>query len=190
MVISEPHHIVAIGASAGGLEELSLFFDHTPPDGISYVIVQHLSSDFKSRMAELLARHSKLEIKEAENGMLVRRNIVYLIPHDKFMTIKDGRLWLSEKDTVRGPHMTINTFLDSLALDYREKAIAVILSGLARDGTDGIIKIKEAGGMVIAREPTTSQFGSMPSNAIATGLVDFVLEPQSMPEVIEDFLKS
>jgi len=139
MVISEPDHIVAIGASAGGLEELSLFFDHTPSDGISYVIVQHLSSDFKSQMAKLLARHSKLEIKEAENGMLVRSNIVYLIPHDKFMTIKDGRLWLSEKDTVRGPHMTINTLAKSTTLPYMaggEGAQQGTLESLTEEGSE------------------------------------------------------
>jgi len=81
---ASPHHIIAIGASAGGMEEINVFFDHTPLDGVAYVIIQHLSSDFKSRMVELLARHSKLIVKEAENGMTVICNEVYLIPHDKF----------------------------------------------------------------------------------------------------------
>jgi two-component system CheB/CheR fusion protein len=190
MLVVEPHHIIAIGASAGGMEEINSFFDHTPLDGVSYVIVQHLSPDFKSRMLELLGKHSKLVVKEAEDGMTVNCNEVYLIPHDKFMTIKDGSLYLTDKEHIKGPHLTINTFFNSLAADYGKKAIGVILSGLGSDGTDGIRAIKKAGGMVIARNPATSAFGSMPSSAIATGLVDFVLEPELMPGAIEDYVKN
>jgi two-component system CheB/CheR fusion protein len=185
-----PHHIIAIGASAGGMEEINLFFDHTPLDGVAYVIIQHLSPDFKSRMLELLSRHSKLKVKEAENRMTVICNQVYLIPHDKFMTIKNGMLILSEKENVKGPHLTINTFFNSLAADCGKKAIGIILSGLGSDGTEGIKAIKNAGGMVIARSPANSEFSSMPSSAIATGLVDFVLEPALMPAAIEDYVKN
>ena len=189
MLIAEPHHIIAIGASAGGLEEINSFFDHTPLDGVSYVIVQHLSPDFKSRMVELLARHSKLEVEQAVNEMEVNSNHVYLIPNDKFMTIKDNKLYLSEKGKIQGPHLTINRFFNSLAKDCGKKAIGIILSGLGSDGTEGIKSIKKAGGMVIARDPETSEFSSMPSNAIATGMVDFVLEPELMPNTIEDYVK-
>jgi len=185
----QPHHIIAIGASAGGMEEINSFFDHTPLDGVSYIIVQHLSSDFKSRMVELLARHSKLAIKEAEEGATVLCNIVYLIPHNKYMTIRGGKLYLTDKDKEKTPHLTINRFLISLAADCGNKAIAIILSGLGSDGTEGIKAIKKAGGMVIARNPETSDFGSMPSHAIATGLVDFVLEPELMPNAIEDYVQ-
>jgi len=187
---SVPHHIIAIGASAGGMEEINVFFDHTPLDGVAYVIIQHLSSDFKSRMVELLARHSKLIVKEAENGMTVICNEVYLIPHDKFMTINNGMLMMSEKENVKGPHLTINTFFNSLAADCDKKAIGIILSGLGSDGTEGIKAIKKAGGMVIARSPANSEFSSMPSSAIATGMVDFVLEPALMPAAIEDYVKN
>ncbi|HEV2831564.1 MAG TPA: chemotaxis protein CheB, partial [Hanamia sp.] len=185
----QPSYIIAIGASAGGLEEINSFFDHTPLDGVAYVIVQHLSSDFKSRMAELLARHSKLEILEAENRMTVKTNHVYLIPNDKFMTINNGDLYLSEKDKARGPNLTINRFFNSLAVDKGIKAIGVILSGLGSDGTEGIKSIKNGGGMVIARNPDTSEFSSMPSHAIATGLVDFIAEPSLMPDIIENYVK-
>jgi two-component system CheB/CheR fusion protein len=184
-----PHHIIAIGASAGGMEEINSFFDHTPLDGVSYIIIQHLSADFKSRMVELLARHSKLKVKEAENGMLVNCNQVYLIPNDKFMTISDSKLYLTDKEKIPGPHLTINRFFNSLAVDSGVKAIGIILSGLGSDGTEGIKAIKKAGGMAIARNPETSEFGSMPSHAIATGLVDFVLEPELMPNAIEDYIK-
>ena len=189
MPTKELQYIIAIGASAGGLEEINLFFDHTPLDGVSYIIVQHLSPDFKSRMVELLARHSKLVVKEAEEGMAVKVNQVYLIPNDKFMTINNGKLYLTDKHKDRGPNLTINKFFNSLAADSGDKAIGVILSGLGSDGTEGMKSIKNEGGMVIARNPETSEFNSMPSNAIATGLVDFVAEPALMPDIIENYVK-
>jgi len=188
MVTIEPHHIIAIGASAGGMEEINTIFDNTPLDGVAYIIVQHLSTDFKSRMVELLARHSKLWVQEAENGMNIHANHVYLIPNDKLMTIRNTRLYLTGKENEKAPHLTINIFLNSLAASHGKRAVAVVLSGLGADGTDGIVAIKRAGGLVIAREPLTSRFPGMPSNAIATGMVDFVLEPPAMPEVIEDYV--
>ena len=175
MLTAVPHHIIAVGASAGSLEELTNFFDHTPLDGVSYVIVQHLSSDFKSRMVELLSKHSKLVVQQAEDGMQVVNNQVYLIPNDKFLTIRGLKLYLRDKENERAPYMTINTFFISLAADLGPKAIGVILSGMGSDGTAGIKAIKKAGGLVIARNPETTEFHSMPSNAIASGMVDFVV---------------
>ncbi len=185
---SDPKHIIAIGASAGGMEEINLFFDHTPLDGVAYVIIQHLSSDFKSRMVELLSRHSKLEVLEAQNGGQVKLNKVYLIPNDKFMTIRNGHLYTTDKVVDQAPYLTINTFFLSLASDYGDKAIGIILSGLGTDGTEGVKAIKKVGGMVIARNPDTTAFRSMPASAIDTGLVDFVLEPELMPNAIEDYV--
>ena len=186
---NDPSYIIAIGASAGGMEEIFSFFDHTPLDSVAYVIVQHLSADFKSRMVELLSKHSMLTIVEAKNGILIKRNEVYLIPNDKFMTVRESKLYLTDKNRLQGPHLTINTFLSSLAIDCGNKAIAVILSGLGSDGTDGVKAIKQAGGMVIARNPDTTDFQSMPSHAIDTGLVDYILEPELMPAAIEDYVK-
>ncbi len=184
-----PHHIIAIGASAGGMEEINAFFDHTPQDGVSYIIIQHLSPDFKSRMVELLAKHSKLQVLEAKNNMQVACNCVYLIPHDKFMTISNNHLLLTDKEKQKAPHLTINTFFNSLAADCGSTAIAVVLSGLGSDGTEGIVAIKKAGGMIIVRNPDNTEYSGMPANAIATGVVDFVLEPEMMPQTIEDYLK-
>jgi two-component system CheB/CheR fusion protein len=189
MFSADPNHIIAIGASAGGMEEINSFFDHTPLDGVSYVIVQHLSADFKSRMVELLSRHSKLVVKEAKNGIAVKSNEVYLIPNDQLMTIKNGKLALTHKGKHPGPHLTIDVFFNSLAENSGTKAIGIILSGLGRDGTEGVKAIKKAGGMIIARNPETSAFGSMPSHAIATGMVDFILEPELMPGAIEEYVK-
>ncbi|EOR94228.1 Chemotaxis protein methyltransferase CheR [Arcticibacter svalbardensis MN12-7] len=141
-------------------------------------------------MVELLAKHSKLKVEQAENGMTVRSNQVYLIPNDKFMTIQDHKLYLSAKEKIKSPHLTINTFFNSLAKDCGKKAIGIILSGLGSDGSEGIETIKMAGGMVIARNPETTEFGSMPSKAIATGFVDLVLEPIAMPDAIENYVNN
>lgn len=190
MAISPAQYIIAIGASAGGLEEIQHFFDNTPLDSVAYIIVQHLSPDFKSRMAELLAKHSKLKVKEAEENMVVENNQVYLIPNKKFMTINNARLHLTDKTNRAGPHLTINTFFESLATERKDKAIAVILSGLGSDGTAGAKAIHEQGGLVIAREPATSEFSSMPANVIATGIADYILEPELMPPAIEYYVKN
>lgn len=187
--MKDPAYIIAIGASAGGLEEINTFFEHTPLDSAAYVIVQHLSSVFRSRMTEVVAKHSILEVKEATHGMTVYANVVYLIPNNKFMVIKDSKLYLTDKSEMQGPHLTINTFFNSLASDCGKKAIGVILSGLGSDGSDGIKTIKEAGGMIIARNPETTQFSSMPAHAIATDMVDFILEPEFMPRAIESYIQ-
>ncbi|MDI1255487.1 MAG: chemotaxis protein CheB [Flavobacterium sp.] len=187
--MEEPSYIIAIGASAGGMEEINTFFEHTPLDGVAYIIVQHLSADFKSRMVELLSKHSKLIVKEATEGMAVCVNMVYLIPNNKFMTISDNKLYLTDKSKMQGPHLTINTFFNSLAAFNGKKAIGIILSGLGSDGTQGIKAIKEAGGMIIARNPETTEFSSMPAHAIATDMVDYILEPQFMPRTIESYVK-
>ncbi|TCD00487.1 chemotaxis protein CheB [Pedobacter psychroterrae] len=188
MINDLPKHIIAIGASAGGMDEINIFFDNTPLDGVAYVIMQHLPQDFKSRMVELLARHSKLEVKEATQGVLVVQNIVYLIPSNKFMTIVEGRLHLSDKGKSKGPHMTIDTFFDSLATDCGQRAIGVVLSGLGADGSQGAVSIHKNGGLIIVRTPETSEFSSMPAHAIATGMADFILEPQLMPAAIATYV--
>jgi two-component system CheB/CheR fusion protein len=184
--MKEGQCIIAIGASAGGMTQINTFFDYTPLDSVSYIIIQHLSADYKSMMATLLAKHSKLHVVEAEDGMLVEMNKVYLIPSKSSMTIKDSRLLLTNKQ--KGINLTINTFFTSLAEEAGENAIGIILSGTGSDGTDGIRAIKEAGGMVIVSKPELSEFGQMPQSAIATGLVDYVLAPEQMPLLIERYV--
>lgn len=187
---NEPKHIIAIGASAGGVEEIHHFFDNTPLDSVAYVIVQHLSPDYKSRMVELLDKHTSLIVKEAEDGMRIEKNVVYLTPSNNYMTVANSSLQLSNKDEAQRPHLTINTFFNSLAQDQGSKAIGIILSGMGTDGSDGVKAIKKAGGLVMVRNPETTQFNSMPSHAIATGVVDFVLEPELMPQTIVDYVNN
>jgi two-component system CheB/CheR fusion protein len=122
-VCDQQQYIIAIGASAGGLQEINSFFDHTPLDGISYIIIQHLSGDYKSMMGSLLSNHSKLNVCEAKDNMLVEANKVYLIPSTDYMTIHEGKLLLTEKQKTGAPHLTIIPFFNSLALDIGKKAI-------------------------------------------------------------------
>lgn len=180
--------VVAIGASAGGLEAIQEFFKHMKPDsGLSFVIIQHLSPDFKSMMAELLSRHSKMEIHVAEDEMPVEPNCIYLIPPKKNMTIHDGRLHLAEQDRGQIPNLPINLFFSSMASAQKENCIAIVLSGTGTDGSRGILDVSEAGGLVIAQDPRTAKFDGMPRSALVTKAVNKALPPKDMPSFILNY---
>lgn len=186
----EPCYIVGVGASAGGLEALQDFFK-TMPDhpGAAFVVIQHLSPDYKSLMNELLSRHTNMPVNVAEDGVKVEINHVYLIPPKKELSIKSGCLYLSEQNNINGINLAIDAFFKSLAEDCGNRAIAVVLSGAGSDGSLGIRYIKESGGMIMVQEPQTAAFNSMPVNAISTGLVDFVLSPTKMPDALIRFIE-
>jgi len=186
--ITNEQYIIAIGASSGGLEAISVFFDHTPLDSVSYVVVQHLSPDFKSQMVKILSRHTELEVIEATHNTPVLSNKVYLIPSTDFMGIEGGELVLHDKIDQPRPHMTIDYFFNSLAMERGDKAIGIILSGTGRDGAAGIEAVKNAGGMVIVQDPATAGFNEMPFSALNTGCADLVLSPEAMPQVIENYV--
>ena len=178
--------VIGIGASAGGLEALQQFFSYMPPNsGLSFVVVQHLSPDYKSLMADILGKHTEMSVCQAENRMVVEPDTVYLIPPKKYMTIKDGRLILSEAPgSLNHP---IDAFFASLAAEKREHSIAVVLSGTGSDGTNGVKMVKEHGGLVIAQAPESAKFDGMPRSVINTGLADFVLSPEEIAEEILNF---
>ena len=178
--------VIGIGASAGGLEALQQFFSYMPPNsGLSFVVVQHLSPDYKSLMADILGKYTEMSVCQAENRMVVEPDTVYLIPPKKYMTIKDGRLILSEAPgSLNHP---IDAFFASLAAEKREHSIAVVLSGTGSDGTNGVKMVKEHGGLVIAQAPESAKFDGMPRSVINTGLADFVLSPEEIAEEILNF---
>ena len=183
--LSTAHFVVGIGASAGGLEAIERFFDNVPEDcGLTFVIVQHLSPDFKSLMDELLARHTKLPIHRVENGLEIQPNAIYLIPRKKNMVLSSGRLMLTDHDQKSGLNLPIDLFFQSLAQDMGDRAIAVILSGTGSDGSRGIKELHEAGGLVVVQDPESAAFDGMPKAALATGLADVVLAPTAMPAKI------
>jgi two-component system CheB/CheR fusion protein len=185
------HYIVGVGASAGGLEAIHDLFDNIPQDtNFSFVIIQHLSPDYKSLMAELLTKHTQMQVSEAEDGMLVKQNCVYVIPNKKLITIRHGKLRLTEKNAGNAPNTAIDTFFQSLAEDKGSRAIAIVLSGTGTDGSRGIDAIKNKGGLVVVQDPATAKFDGMPNSAIATGKTDFILPPELMPGEIISYIQS
>ncbi|NYZ11794.1 PAS domain-containing protein [Azospirillum sp. RWY-5-1] len=174
--------IVGIGASAGGLEALQRFFDHVPPaSDLSFVVIQHLSPAHKSLMVDLLAKHTTMNVVQAEHGMEVERNTVYLLPPAKTLSIEEGHLQLAMKESASGISLPIDIFFTALAQDQGSFAMGVILSGTGSDGTRGMMAIKAAGGFTAVQEPDSAQFDGMPRSAIATGKVDAVLRAEDIP---------
>ncbi|MDX5423069.1 MAG: PAS domain-containing protein [Hymenobacteraceae bacterium] len=180
--------VVGIGASAGGTQAMGTLFSSVPNDSVAYVIVQHLSSEHRSILRDIVASQSVLEVVEAQHNMPVEVNKVYVIPHNKELTIKQNYLQLHDK-TVVGRARTIDTFFRSLAADKGQRSIGIIMSGTGTDGTEGIIAIKKAGGVVLVQDPQTAKFDSMPRNAISTGYVDYILPPEAMPQEIFNIVK-
>jgi two-component system CheB/CheR fusion protein len=189
--LARPAYIVGVGASAGGLEALERLFQSMPADtGMAFVVVQHLSPDFKSLMNELLARWTTMPICTAVNNQLVEANHIYLMPPKTEMIISDGRLLLSSgerKDELRLP---IDLFFRSLARDANTQAIAIVLSGTGSDGSRGIRDIHECGGLVLAQSELTAKFDGMPKSAIETGVVSFTLAPEEMPNALVRHVKN
>ncbi len=194
IVISDPDRalkslpiIIGIGASAGGLEALQQFFGCMPGNsGLSFVVVQHLSPDYKSLMADILGKHTDMRVVQAENEMMIEPNTVYLIPPKNNMTLHNGKLILTEY--VHGIlNHPIDIFFTSLAEERKERSAAVVLSGTGTDGTKGIKAIKEHGGLVIVQNPATAKFDGMPKSAISTGIVDWILSPKEIADEILNF---
>ncbi|MEH2290869.1 chemotaxis protein CheB [Nostoc sp.] len=175
--------IVAMGASAGGLEAFIELLRNLPTDtGMGFVLVQHLSPDQKSLLSEILARTTQMPVKEVEQGMSVEPNNVYVIPPNKTMTISQGVLQLIPREKVRGLSKTVDAFFTSLAEERGSKAIGVVLSGGDGDGVQGLEEIKAAGGITFAQCEDSARVSSMPNTAVASGNVDFILTPQAIAQ--------
>ncbi|MDX1518706.1 MAG: chemotaxis protein CheB, partial [Gammaproteobacteria bacterium] len=186
----EQHFIVGLGASAGGLEALEAFFSNMPVDtGMSFVVIQHLAPDFKSLMDELLTRHTDMAIHIAENNMAVEPNSIYLIPPKKEMVIAYNRLLLRDRNPAGMLNLPIDIFFHSLAEQVREKAIGIIFSGTGSDGSRGIAAIHEHGGFVMCQSPESAKFDGMPNSAIATGVIDVIINPNEMPDVLQEYVR-
>jgi two-component system, chemotaxis family, CheB/CheR fusion protein len=189
-IVSSARYIVGIGASAGGLEAINEFFDNVPDNtGFSFVVIQHLSPDYKSLMSELLTKHTNMQVLEAVEDMPLKPNCIYLIPTKKILTLKNGKLQLHEKVRNNHPNTTIDAFFESLAEDKNDKSVGIILSGTGSDGSRGIAAIKNHGGTVVVQDPTTAEFDGMPNSAIATGYADLILSPEMMPDELIQFLQ-
>jgi len=187
----KPNYYIAIGASAGGLEALESLFKSIPEDtGATFIVIQHLSPDYKSLMDELLARHTRMQIKIAENNMETESNTIYLIPPRVNLSIVHGKLQLEVQESHSYLNLPINIFFTSLAKDQGKKSVGIVLSGTGSDGSIGVRAIKDAGGLVIAQDEESAKFDGMPRSSISTGIVDFVLPPEKIWEELNNYIKS
>ena len=176
----QPSCVVGIGASAGGLEALQQLLTFLPSNtGMAFVIIQHLAPNHKSLLTDILGKYTVMPVIEAQDGMRVERNHVYMIPPKYNIELVSDVLRLREYDRAKMNH-PIDIFFRSLASAYENRAVAVILSGTGSDGTNGIRSIKDQNGLIIVQTPESAKFDGMPRNAIATGLVDMIQNPDSI----------
>ena len=180
--------IVAIGASAGGLDAASDLFDAMPPTtGMAFILVQHLDPTHDSMMVDLLADHTKMTIVEATNGCPLRADHIYVIPPGRYLSVRAGALHLSPRQALHGARLPFDFLLGSLAEDHGRQTVAIILSGTGVDGSGGLPALKAAGGYGIAQKPDEAEYDGMPRRAIDTGLVDQILELRDMPQALADW---
>ena len=157
--------------------------------GVAFVLIPHLDPKHESLMVELLARCTKMPVVEATDGMAVEANHVYIIPPNKYMTISGGALRLTGPVERGGLQTSIDLFLRSLAEDKQEKAICIILSGTGSHGSLGLKAVKASDGMAMVQDPNTAEYPRMPESAIATGLADYVLPVEQMPEALIKYVQ-
>lgn len=185
--------IVGIGASAGGLRALEEFFENMPADsGAAFVVIQHLSPDFKSLMNELLERRTQMSVRLVTEDMRLEANVIFLIPPGQNLVLTGQHLHLSQQDRGAGhlPNFPIDLFFESLATAGGDRTISIVLSGTGSDGTRGIKRVSEMGGIVLVQDPATAEFDGMPRSAIATHLVDLILPPQALAATTYQFVTS
>lgn len=175
--------VVGVGASAGGLEALERFLSNMPADsGMAFILVTHLSPSHVSMLPELLRRQTQNEVVQAEDNMKVQPNRIHIIPPNRDLAILNGVLLLSPPAESHGLRLPVDHFFRSLADDQHERAICVILSGNGTDGTLGLKAIKAGFGMAMVQDLKSAKYDGMPRSAIETGLVDYILPPEKMPE--------
>jgi two-component system chemotaxis response regulator CheB len=187
--ITRPHpafDIVAIAASAGGVTALIEVLRRLPADlSATIVVVQHLDPRHRSLMPEIFSRRSALPVYEATEGMEIQPGTVYLAPPDRHMLInRDGTISLTQTELVNFVRPSADLLFESVAAAYGERAIAVVLTGAGKDGSMGVTAIKKRGGTVIAQDEASSEFANMPQAAIKTGVVDFVLSLEEIPDAL------
>ena len=178
--ISNPFPVVAIGASAGGLEAITLLLKNlSPTTGMAFIYVQHLSPDHKSLLCPLLSKVTKMTVQVIEDMDKMVPNNVYVIPHDRDIEVTDGHIKLIHRPLHKKSNLSIDVLFTSLAETHKENVIGIVLSGNAHDGTRGLKEIKLAGGITFAQDES-AKFASMPHSAIAEGVVDFILSPEEI----------
>ena len=183
-------YIVGLGASAGGLEAFTKFFDALAPDtGMAFVLIQHLDPTHKSMMVDLLSAHTSMPVQEAVDAVIVEPDHIYIIPPGSYLTVHDGALRLTKPHERHGARLPFDFFLKSLADDFGPRAICAVLSGTGSDGSDGIKAIHDKGGFILAQDPTDASQMGMPNNAILTGTVSLTLPVSEMPAALVKYAR-
>jgi len=184
----KPVLVVALGASAGGLDSFKSFLSAMSDNSdIAFVLLPHLNPEHHSMMPELIANHTNMKVVEAQDNVKISANQVYILPAGKLLTIKAGHLHLWPIESERYQWLAIETFMGSLALEQKQRAVAIIMSGTGNHGIQGLRDIKLNGGMIIAQDPETCDYPQMPTNAIESGLVDLILKPEDMPQALLEY---
>lgn len=187
----KPTHVVAIGASAGGLESIERFFRSMPDQtGMAFVVIQHLSPDYKSLMDELITRFTAMPAKQVNEDTEIQANCIYLISPAQEMSVDGDVLKVKKRHKESGLFLPVNIFFRSLAASWGDKTIAVVLSGTGSDGAHGSLDVRDAGGAVLAESPETASFPGMPACVINTGCADAVLPPEDMPKFILEYIET
>ncbi|MEP6683841.1 MAG: CheR family methyltransferase [Parafilimonas sp.] len=180
--IQNSSFITCIGASAGGIQALQQFFTHVPQDsGIVYVVILHLSPDHDSRLAEVLQSTTLMSVTQVNKKVQVEPNHVYVVPPNQHLTMEDGHIIVSPNTLIEERRAPVDIFFRTLAEHYAQNAVAVILSGTGANGSMGLKRVKEKGGAVFVQNPREAEYSDMPRNAIATELVDEILNVAEIP---------
>jgi len=175
-----PFPVVAIGASAGGLEAITQLLKNLAPDtGMAFIYVQHLSPDHKSLLTPLLSKVTKMKVQDIDDMEKIQPDNVYIIPYNKEIEVIDGHIQLLPRPVNKSSNLSIDVLFSSLAETHGENVVGIVLSGSANDGTRGLKEIKLAGGITFAQDDS-AKFSSMPNSAIAEGVVDFILSPKEI----------
>jgi two-component system CheB/CheR fusion protein len=187
-VAADQFLIVGIGASAGGIQALKEFFSRVPKHGgMAYVVILHMSPEHESKLAEILQVTSEIPVNQVQGRVKVEPNQVYVIPPNQNLTMTDGHLDLASMIGSEERRSPIDLFFRTLAETNSTRAVSVILSGTGADGSMGLKRVKEHGGVVFAQDPQEAEYNDMPRNAIATGMVDHVLPVTEIPGKIHAF---
>lgn len=182
--------VVALGASAGGIQALKEFFKAVPKDtGMAFIVVQHLDPTHESHMADVLSTSTRMPVTEAADGMRIQPDHIYTAPSNRFLSVRDGCFSLDEQIQRRGARMPVDYCFRSLAEHVGSRAICIVLSGSGSDGTLGIREVRGMGGMTVAQDPEDAEYTDMPRNSIETGMVDTVVDAGDIPGVLEEYVR-
>jgi two-component system CheB/CheR fusion protein len=174
-------HVVGIGSSAGGLEALAAFIGNLPPHlGCIYVVAQHMAPTHRSLMHEILGRETAIPVREAQNGVRPERDVVYIVPAGCNLVFQKGLFRLTTPPPEVTPKPSINLLFQSIAKEFDDMAVGIVLSGTGSDGTRGLLAIKAAGGLTMVQLPETAKYDGMPRSAIDAQVADRVLAPEHM----------